>query len=55
MRIIKIRPIKRDNVLTLIGENENYSRFYNALLEYDFEDLLSKNQYFTVFVRPMRI
>ena len=41
-----------DNVLTLIGENENYSRFYNALLEYDFEDLLSKNQYFTVFVPP---
>lgn len=41
-----------DNLLTLIGENENYSLFYNALVEYGFEDLLSKNQYFTLFVPP---
>jgi uncharacterized surface protein with fasciclin (FAS1) repeats len=39
-----------DNVLALIGENENYSRFYDALIEYGYDDLLSKNQYFTVFV-----
>ena len=39
-----------ENVLTLISENENYSRFYNALMEHGFETLLSKNQYFTVFV-----
>jgi uncharacterized surface protein with fasciclin (FAS1) repeats len=38
------------NVLTLIGDNENYSRFYEALIEYGFDDLLTKNQYFTVFV-----
>ncbi len=41
-----------DNILKLIGENENYSQFYNALLEYGFEELLSKNQYFTIFVPP---
>ena len=39
-----------DDLLTLIGNNENYSTFYNALIENGFEDLLSKNQYFTVFV-----
>ncbi|HER09473.1 MAG TPA: fasciclin domain-containing protein [Bacteroides sp.] len=39
-----------DHVLDLIGENENYSRFYDGLMEYGFDDLLSKNQYFTVFV-----
>lgn len=39
-----------ENVLTLISENENYSRFYNALVEKGFETLLSKDQYFTVFV-----
>ena len=39
-----------DNVLALIGENENYSRFYNAVMEYGFDELLSNNQYFTVFV-----
>ena len=39
-----------DYLLTLIGENENYSQFYNALIENGFKDLLSKNQYFTVFV-----
>jgi uncharacterized surface protein with fasciclin (FAS1) repeats len=41
-----------DYLLTLISENQNYSRFYNALIDYGFEDLLSKNQYFTVFVPP---
>lgn len=39
-----------ENVLTMIAENENYSHFYNALVENGFETLLSKNQYFTVFV-----
>lgn len=38
------------NVLNLISENENYSHFYNALVENGFETLLAKNQYFTVFV-----
>ena len=39
-----------ENVLTMIAENENYSSFYNALIENGFETLLSKNQYFTLFV-----
>ena len=39
-----------DNLLTLIGNDENYSMFYDALIEYGFGDLLSKNQYFTVFI-----
>ena len=39
-----------ENVLTLIADNENYSNFYNALIENGFETLLSKNQYFTLFV-----
>ena len=39
-----------ENVLTMIAKNENYSHFYNALIENGFETLLSKNQYFTVFV-----
>jgi uncharacterized surface protein with fasciclin (FAS1) repeats len=38
------------NILTLIKENENFSSFYSALIEYGFEDMLSKNQYLTVFV-----
>ncbi len=38
------------NVLTLIQENENFSSFYNALIEYGFDDMLTKNQYLTVFV-----
>ena len=39
-----------DNVLDLIGSDEKYSRFYDALMEYGFDELLSKNQYFTIFV-----
>lgn len=39
-----------ENILNIIAKDENYSRFYNALVEYGFETLLSKNQYFTVFV-----
>ena len=39
-----------ENVLAMIAENENYSTFYNALIENGYETLLSKNQYFTVFV-----
>jgi uncharacterized surface protein with fasciclin (FAS1) repeats len=38
------------NVLTLIKENENFSSFYEALIGYGFEDMLTKNQYLTVFV-----
>jgi uncharacterized surface protein with fasciclin (FAS1) repeats len=38
------------NILTLIRENEDFSSFYNALIEYGFEDMLTKNQYLTVFV-----
>jgi|GEM_PF-1778915 len=41
-----------DYLLTLIHENENYSRFYDALVKYGFADLLSKNQYLTLFVPP---
>jgi uncharacterized surface protein with fasciclin (FAS1) repeats len=40
----------RVNILNLIKENENFSSFYNALIEYGFDDMLSKNQYLTVFV-----
>ena len=39
-----------ETVLTLIAKNEDYSKFYQALVEHGFETLLSKNQYFTVFV-----
>jgi uncharacterized surface protein with fasciclin (FAS1) repeats len=39
-----------ENVLTVIAENENYSNFYNTLIENGFEAMLSKNQYFTIFV-----
>jgi uncharacterized surface protein with fasciclin (FAS1) repeats len=38
------------NILTLIKDNENFSRFYDVLIENDFESLLTKNQYLTVFV-----
>ena len=38
------------NILSLIKENENYSSFYNALVEYGFDEMLTKNQYLTVFV-----
>ncbi len=41
-----------DYLLTLIRENENYSRFYDAIVEYGYDKLLSKNQYFTIFVPP---
>jgi uncharacterized surface protein with fasciclin (FAS1) repeats len=40
------------NVLTLIGENENYSRFYEVIMKYGFDELMAKNQYLTVFVPP---
>jgi uncharacterized surface protein with fasciclin (FAS1) repeats len=38
------------NVLTLIGDNKNYSRFYEAIMEYGFDEMLTRNQYLTVFV-----
>ena len=37
-------------VLDLIREDPDFSRFYDALVEYGFDDLLTKDQYFTVFV-----
>jgi uncharacterized surface protein with fasciclin (FAS1) repeats len=39
-----------ENILTLLAANENYSRFYNVVKEYGFDDLLTRNQYLTVFV-----
>ena len=39
-----------EKILDLISKNENYSKFYNALNKYGFDDLLSENQYFTLFV-----
>lgn len=39
-----------DNVLDLIGENQNFSRFHQALIQYGYDDLLTRNQYFTLFV-----
>ncbi len=39
-----------DNVLKLIGQDPNFSRFYDVLVEYGFEDMLSRNQYVTLFV-----
>jgi len=38
------------NVLNLIKENDNFSSFYNALIEYGFDGMLTKKQYLTVFV-----
>ncbi len=38
------------DVLDLISEDENYSLFYNVLMESGFNEMLSKNQYFTLFV-----
>src|SRR4030042_3708373 len=38
------------NVLNLIKENDNFSSFYNALIEYGFDEMLTKKQYLTVFV-----
>jgi uncharacterized surface protein with fasciclin (FAS1) repeats len=41
-------------VMDLIKENPEFSMFYDALVEYGFDDLLAKNQYFTVFVPSNR-
>jgi uncharacterized surface protein with fasciclin (FAS1) repeats len=38
-----------DNVLHLIGQDQDYSMFYDALVNYGFEEMLSRNQYFTIF------
>ncbi len=43
-----------ENVLSVIAENENYSNFYNALIENGFETMLSKNQYFTYLCQSIR-
>jgi len=39
-----------DNVIKLIEQDPNFSQFHDALKEYGFEDMLSRNQYFTLFV-----
>ncbi|MFO7670484.1 MAG: fasciclin domain-containing protein [Bacteroidales bacterium] len=39
-----------DNVFELIGDEQDFSRFHDLLLQYGFEDLLSQDQYFTLFV-----
>lgn len=39
-----------DNVFKLIGDVDNFSQFHNLLVKYGFEDLLSQDQYFTLFV-----
>ena len=39
-----------ENILSIIAKDENYSHFYNALIANGFEEMLSRNQYFTVFV-----
>ena len=39
-----------ENILTLLASNENYSRFFDVIHEYGFDDLLTRNQYLTVFV-----
>ncbi|MEX0987064.1 MAG: fasciclin domain-containing protein [Bacteroidales bacterium] len=38
------------NVLEMIAQDENYSMFYEALLNYGFDKLLTRSQYFTVFI-----
>ncbi|MCF8225475.1 MAG: fasciclin domain-containing protein [Bacteroidales bacterium] len=38
------------NVLEMIALDENYSLFYEKLLDYGFDKLLSRSQYFTVFI-----
>ncbi len=38
------------NALALIAENENYSRFYDILVKYGYDELLTRNQYLTIFV-----
>lgn len=38
-----------DHVLQLIGQNQDYSMFYDALVQYGYEEMLTRNQYFTIF------
>jgi uncharacterized surface protein with fasciclin (FAS1) repeats len=39
-----------DNVVKLMGQYENFSMFHDAVIRYGYEEMLSKNQYFTLFV-----
>jgi uncharacterized surface protein with fasciclin (FAS1) repeats len=39
-----------NNVLDLIGEDPDFSMFYDALIRYGYDKLLTKNQFFTLFV-----
>lgn len=39
-----------DNVLDLIGQNPDFSRFHDALVRYGYDGLLTRNQFFTLFV-----
>ncbi len=39
-----------DNVLDLISREGNFSLFHDKLVQYGFDEILTKDQYFTVFV-----
>ncbi len=39
-----------NNVLELIGQNQNFSRFHDALIRYGYDEMLTRNQFFTLFV-----
>jgi len=38
-----------DNVLKLLADNPDFSKFHDALVRYGFDKILTRNQYFTLF------
>jgi uncharacterized surface protein with fasciclin (FAS1) repeats len=38
------------NVLTLLSEDPDYSKFHEAIMKYGFDEILTRNQYLTLFV-----
>ena len=38
------------NVLTLLSENPDYTKFHEAVMKYGFDEILTRNQYLTLFV-----